>query len=80
MLVAATGHAQVEADVRLLCVHQAFEGARVGTPEFVFTTGPDVIRARDLPAGFAAFLSGHIHRGQRLSRGLEGTARSLPPR
>ena len=42
----------------------------MGTPEFIFTQGSDVIRASDLPAGFAAVLSGHIHRGQRLSCGL----------
>jgi len=78
MLLAETVYAQVEADVRLLCMHQAVEGAKVGTPEFVFTTGPDVIRGRDLPAGFAAFLSGHIHRGQRLSRGLDGSPFPAP--
>ena len=71
-LFAETGHAQQPASLRLLCVHQAVEGARVGTPEFVFRDGDDVIRGRDLPEGFAAVLSGHIHRGQRLCRGLDG--------
>lgn len=77
-LLAATAHAEVEASVRLLCLHQAVEGARVGTPEFVFTRGPDVIRGGDLPTGFAAVLSGHIHRGQRLSRGLDGAPLPAP--
>ena len=77
-LLAATGHAQVEASVRVLCLHQAVEGARVGTPEFVFTRGQDVIRGSDLPAGFAALLSGHVHRGQRLSRALDGKPLPAP--
>jgi DNA repair exonuclease SbcCD nuclease subunit len=77
-LLTATGHEQVEAPVRLLCMHQAVEGAKVGTPGFVFTQGPDVIRGSDLPAGFAAFLSGHIHRGQRLARTLEGKPLPAP--
>lgn len=65
-LLAETGVLLAEASTRVLCMHQAVEGARVGTPEFVFTRGADVIRAGDIPAGFAAVLSGHIHRGQRL--------------
>ena len=77
-LLDATGHAQVQAAVRLLCVHQAIEGARVGTPEFVFARGPDVISGADLPAGFAAVLGGHVHRGQRLARALDGTALAAP--
>lgn len=77
-LVAATGHAQAAASVRLLCVHQAFEGAKVGTPEFVFTRGEDVVRGRDLPPGFAAVLSGHIHRGQRLTHTLDGCPLAAP--
>jgi DNA repair exonuclease SbcCD nuclease subunit len=56
------------APVRILCMHQAVEGARVGTPEFVFDRGDDVIRGGDIPPGFAAVFSGHIHRGQRLGR------------
>ena len=72
-LAGDTGHAaHADAAVRLFCVHQAVEGAKVGTPEFMFDRGDDVIRGRDLPEGFAAVLSGHIHRGQRLSRALDG--------
>ena len=77
-LLAATAHVEVEAAVRLLCLHQAVEGARVGTPEFVFSRGPDVIRGSDLPTGFAAVLSGHVHRGQRLARALDGTPLPAP--
>ena len=64
------------APIRLLCVHQLVEGARVGVQDFVFRRAPDVIRARDLPSGVAAVLSGHVHRGQLLTRDLAG--RSLP--
>jgi DNA repair exonuclease SbcCD nuclease subunit len=77
-LLVATGHARVAAAVRLLCLHQAVEGAKVGTPEFVFTRGADVIRGGDLPAGFAAVLSGHVHRGQRLARSPDGNPLSAP--
>jgi len=77
-LLQATGHCRTGAAARLLCIHHAVEGAKVGTPEFVFTNGPDVIRGRDLPAGFAAVLSGHIHRGQRLWRGLDGNPLPAP--
>jgi DNA repair exonuclease SbcCD nuclease subunit len=77
-LVADTGYAAAPASLRLLCLHQAVEGAKVGTPEFVFDRGADVIRGRDLPEGFAAVLSGHIHRGQRLSRALDGRPFAAP--
>ncbi|HUJ27087.1 MAG TPA: metallophosphoesterase [Myxococcales bacterium] len=66
------------AAVRVLCLHQAVEGGRVGSPEFLFRDGPDVVRGRDLPAGFAAVLSGHLHRAQRLVRGLDGTPFAAP--
>ncbi|MFN8583561.1 MAG: metallophosphoesterase [Gemmatimonadaceae bacterium] len=60
----------VPADVRFLCLHQCVEGATVGPANYTFTTAPDVIRAQDLPAGFAAILSGHIHRHQVLTHDL----------
>jgi DNA repair exonuclease SbcCD nuclease subunit len=69
-LLAATGHADVEADVRLLCLHQAVEGATVGPVGYAFRSGEDVLRVRDVPSGFAAVLSGHIHRAQVLTRDL----------
>jgi DNA repair exonuclease SbcCD nuclease subunit len=75
-LLAATGHAGVAADVRLLCLHQAVEGATVGPADFTFRDGSDVLRCADLPAGFAAVLAGHIHRPQVLTRDLAG--RRLP--
>lgn len=65
-----------EADVRLLVTHQAFEGATVGPSDYVFRRNADVVRHRDVPAGFAAVLSGHIHRHQVLRHDLQG--RPLP--
>ncbi len=64
------------APIRMLCVHQLVEGARVGVQDFVFRNATDVIPTRDLPRGLAALLSGHVHRGQLLSRDLAG--RPLP--
>ena len=77
-LLAATGHADAAADVRLLCLHQAVEGAKVGPVGFTFREGADVLRGRDVPAGFAAVLSGHIHRSQVLLRDLAGRPLAAP--
>lgn len=77
-LLAATGHAAVEADVKLLCLHQAVEGAAVGPVGYVFRSGEDVLRGRDVPKGFAAVLSGHIHRSQVLTRALDGRLLAAP--
>jgi DNA repair protein SbcD/Mre11 len=75
-LVETTGWRAEDARVRVLCMHQCVEGATVGPNDFTFTTAADVIRARDLPAGFCAVLSGHIHRHQVLTRDLRG--KSIP--
>jgi|CXWL01.1.fsa_nt_gi DNA repair exonuclease SbcCD nuclease subunit len=77
-LLAATGHRAVAADVRLLCLHQAVEGATVGPANFTFRDGADVVRGADLPAGFAAVLSGHIHRPQTLRNDLAGRPLAAP--
>ena len=77
-LVEATGWRGVSAAVRLLCMHQCVEGATVGPNDFMFTTAADVIRGRDLPAGFAAVLSGHIHRHQVLTTDLRGAPLAAP--
>jgi exonuclease SbcD len=69
-LVRRTTWDRVQADVRLLCMHQCVEGATVGPADFTFTTGADVVRHADVPPGFAAVLSGHIHRHQVLTRDL----------
>ncbi len=75
-LVSATGYHQQQADIRLLCIHQAVEGAQVGPVNFTFRYAPDVVRGQDIPAVFDAVLSGHIHRCQVLRKDLAG--RSMP--
>ncbi|MCO4769359.1 MAG: metallophosphoesterase [Deltaproteobacteria bacterium] len=66
------------ADVRLLCMHQAFAGAQVGAQDYTFRFGADVVAAEDLPTGFAAVLSGHIHRAQVLEESLDGSPLRCP--
>ena len=66
------GWQQQAADLRLVCLHQAVEGAVVGPVGFTFRAGADVVCAADLPPGAAAVLSGHIHRHQILRQNLRG--------
>ncbi len=68
---------QQQADIRLLCLHQSVEGARVGPGGYTFRDGPDVVGAADVPDGVTAVLAGHIHRSQVLTAGLSG--RPMPP-
>jgi exonuclease SbcD len=77
-LLGETGWRDTAADVRLLCLHQCVEGARVGPGNYTFTAAPDVIRGADIPGGFAAVLSGHIHRHQVLTHDLRGRALAAP--
>jgi DNA repair exonuclease SbcCD nuclease subunit len=74
--VDVTAYRSVPADIRLLCLHAAVEGAQVGTHNYTFREGRDVVRGHDVPNGFAAVLAGHIHRGQLLAEDLSG--RPLP--
>lgn len=77
-LLAETDADSVRADVRLLCVHQAIEGATVGPSDYVFRSGVDVLRGADVPPAFAAVLSGHIHRAQVLTKDLAGRPLAAP--
>lgn len=77
-LVEATSWARCDADIRFLCLHHCVEGARVGPGDHVFDHALDVIRGRDIPAGFAAVLSGHIHRHQVLTMDLSGRPLAAP--
>ena len=77
-LLQATRWRELPADVRLLCLHQCIEGSSVGPGNYTFTTAPDVIRCADIPSGFEAVLSGHIHRHQVLTRDLRGRALNAP--
>jgi len=76
MLVEAAGLFREPADVRLLCLHQTVEGARVGPSGYTFRSGRDVLRCSQVPRGLDALLCGHIHRAQVLTRDLAG--RPLP--
>jgi DNA repair protein SbcD/Mre11 len=77
-LVQETGIARTRAAAKLLVMHHAVEGARVGPRDFTFRYGDDVVRARDLPLGLSAVLSGHIHRAQALVGGLDGRPLAAP--
>ncbi len=77
-LLEATRWRRVDTHARILCIHQCVEGATVGPNDFTFTAAADVIRTRDLPAGFCAVLAGHIHRHQVLTRDLRGSPIAAP--
>jgi exonuclease SbcD len=69
--VEETGWRHLAADARLLCMHEVVEGAQVGDTNYTFRSGPQVIRGEDIPGGFGAVLSGHIHRAQVLRMDLQ---------
>jgi DNA repair exonuclease SbcCD nuclease subunit len=75
-LVKECGVLAASADIRLLCLHQTVEGSRV--KGYTFRSGADIIRGRDIPAGLAAVLCGHIHRSQVLARDLAGAQLATP--
>jgi DNA repair exonuclease SbcCD nuclease subunit len=77
-LLRDTGWTERAAPLRLLCLHQTVEGARVGPSGYTFRRGADVVRGRDIPAGFAAVLAGHIHRRQVLTTDLAGRPLAAP--
>ena len=49
-------------DMKILCMHQIVEGARI--PGYTFLRGAEVIPCRDLREEFDLILSGHIHTHQ----------------
>ena len=77
-LIDQTGYRRVKADIRLLCIHQAVEGARVGPVGYTFRRASDVINASGIPGDFAAVLAGHIHRHQVLTTNLQAKALGVP--
>jgi exonuclease SbcD len=76
--VAATNYGDTNADFRLLCIHEAVEGAQVGPSDFTFRYGQDVVEAAQIPPHFSAVLSGHIHRSQMLTHSLKGELMPAP--
>ncbi len=77
-LLAETGWDKHQADIRLLCLHQSVEGATVGPHNYTFRRGDDIIPGRMIPGGFAAVISGHIHRAQTLTHDLQGQPLASP--
>ena len=77
-LVEDTGFKDSNADLRFLCMHQTVEGAKVGTANYIFRSGAEVIRGMDIPRGFAVVLGGHIHRSQVLRDDLRGRELAAP--
>jgi DNA repair exonuclease SbcCD nuclease subunit len=75
-LIVQTGYHCFAADVHLLCIHQAVDGASVGPVGYTFRQAADVADPSEIPADFSAVLAGHIHRFQVLLRDLK--ARVLP--
>jgi DNA repair exonuclease SbcCD nuclease subunit len=69
-LLQSTRYLEHPASIRLLCLHQLVEGAKVGPVDFTFRSGEDVLLGAQIPAGFAAVLSGHVHRFQVLETDL----------
>jgi exonuclease SbcD len=69
-----TGWNKKTAHAVVLCLHHIIEGAalQMGPRMYVFRNNPDVVRTADLLPGFAAVLSGHIHRFQVLTKDLQG--------
>lgn len=77
-LVRETDLVNSQSDLRILCMHQCFEGSKVGPSGYTFRDAADVVRASDLPSSISAVLSGHIHRFQVLSRDLNNAALRAP--
>ncbi len=77
-LVCKTGYKSVNPDIRILCMHQTVEGAKVGPSDYTFRKGTEVIRGVDVPDAFCIVLSGHIHRAQMLTKDLNGRPMKAP--
>lgn len=77
-ILEATKWQNTPVDCHVLCIHQCAEGATVGPKNYTFRDQMDVIRLGDIPEGFTAVLSGHIHRFQVLRSDLEGRPIAAP--
>ncbi len=63
-LLHAAGWPGSRAEVNVLLLHQALDGARVGTAGYVFRPGPDVVPRTFVPPGIDYAALGHVHRHQ----------------
>ncbi len=62
-----TGWRSVDADVRILAVHQSFDSAACGPANYRFPKkDPDVVSRDQVPADFDYVAAGHVHRHQKL--------------
>ena len=77
-LLAQTNYLRTKADIRILCIHQAVDGATVGPSNYMFRYGPDIIETAQIPQDVSAVLSGHIHRFQVLTHDLKENQLSAP--
>ena len=66
-MVAETGWQDTAAPIRILCMHQAVDGAQFGPANYTFRAGRDVVSLPDIPEDFSVVLTGHIHRRQVLT-------------
>lgn len=75
-----TGWPNTQANASVLCFHQCVEGAALimGPRLYTFRNNHDVIKLSDISPGFAAVLSGHIHRFQVLTKDLQGNPIASP--
>lgn len=77
-MIDQTGFPGPDADLHLLCVHQAVAGATVGPVGYQFRPAPDVIEPFEIPADFSAVLAGHIHRHQVLAANRQANGPAVP--
>ena len=63
-VLAQTEWDAVDADVRILAVHQTFESATCGPADYRFRSADDVIERSAVPPSFDYVAAGHIHRHQ----------------
>jgi DNA repair exonuclease SbcCD nuclease subunit len=73
-----SGWYQVNAQIKLLCMHQVIEGASVGPKNYTFRAGEGVIPISYMPDDAQAILCGHIHRHQVLFKHQKGDKLPLP--
>ncbi len=73
-----TGWKDSHTDGAVLCFHHCVEGAVVGPRDYTFRYNDDVIKINEIPDGFTAALSGHIHRFQVLEKDLNNNLVSVP--